>query len=166
VAWEIVYHRTADGRVPALDFLIDECPPSVEADLLAALAAVADAPPPAFAGGGRWKAMHGAMGGYYEVRTTGPGRRHYRLFCLLERIDEVDDRGLERSAIAVVTGMWKSNATLFTDAEYRRHVRALGDDYRNQRPRRIAGERDLAAYLAKVAAKDERAQQGKRKRRG
>jgi hypothetical protein len=24
------------------------------------------------------------MGGYYEVRSTGPGREHFRLFCRLE----------------------------------------------------------------------------------
>jgi hypothetical protein len=31
-----------------------------------------------------WEAMHGDMGGYYEIRLTGPGRRQYRLFCILD----------------------------------------------------------------------------------
>ena len=31
-----------------------------------------------------WEAMHGEMGGYYEIRVTGPGREHFRLFCRLE----------------------------------------------------------------------------------
>ena len=25
-------------------------------------------------GADKWEAMHGAMGGYYEIRVTGPGR--------------------------------------------------------------------------------------------
>jgi hypothetical protein len=28
--------------------------------------------------------MHGDMGGYYEIRVTGPGREQFRLFCMLE----------------------------------------------------------------------------------
>jgi hypothetical protein len=38
----------------------------------------------AAAGGGKWEAMHGAMGGWHEIRLTGPGREQFRLFCLLE----------------------------------------------------------------------------------
>ena len=54
------------------------------AKLIAVVKAVADAPPPAFSGGGKWEAMHGSMRGYHEIRVTGPGRRHYRLFCILD----------------------------------------------------------------------------------
>jgi hypothetical protein len=28
--------------------------------------------------------MHGAMGGWHEIRLTGPGREQFQLFCLLE----------------------------------------------------------------------------------
>jgi hypothetical protein len=37
------------------------------------------------------------MGGYYEVRATGPGRKQFRLFCVLENTekDELERRGLE-----------------------------------------------------------------------
>jgi len=49
------------------------------------LGGLADAPPPAFSSGGKWEAMHGEMSGFYEVRVDGPKRRHYRLFCILER---------------------------------------------------------------------------------
>ena len=35
--------------------------------LMAILDAVAEAPPPQFSGGGQWEAMHGDMGGYYEI---------------------------------------------------------------------------------------------------
>ena len=73
--------------MPAADFL-DGCPPKVRGTILAVLDAVAAAPPPAFSGGGKWEAMHGDMGGYYEIRVTGPGREQFRLFCLLENADK------------------------------------------------------------------------------
>ena len=137
--WDVVYYKTADGLVPAEGFL-DACPPKVEATILAVLEAVRAAPPPAFSGGGKWEAMHGSMGGYYEIRVTGPGRRHYRLFCLLDNgsPDELAARGFDRPQIAVINGMAKPNAKLFTDAEYERNVRALGGDYLSSLPRRIA----------------------------
>ena len=45
------------------------------------------APPPQYSGGGKWEAMHGSMGGYYEVRATGPQREQFRLFCVLENAE-------------------------------------------------------------------------------
>lgn len=50
--------------------------------MVAVLHAVAEAPPPAYSGGGYWEAMHDDMSGYFEVRMDGPSRTHYRLFCL------------------------------------------------------------------------------------
>ena len=81
--WGIVYYQARDGSVPAEAFL-DACPLKVEATILAVLEAVRQAPPPQFSGGGKWEAMHGTMGGYYEIRVTGPARAQYRLFCRLE----------------------------------------------------------------------------------
>jgi hypothetical protein len=106
--WAIVYYKTPDGTVPALEFL-DVCPRTVDAQFTAVLDAVAAAPPPRFSGGGKWEAMHGTMGGWYEIRLTGPGREQLRLFCLLENgtSDELARRGLPRPAIAVITGMCK-----------------------------------------------------------
>jgi hypothetical protein len=52
--------------VPARDYL-DKC--KVAARLLAVVKAVADTPPPAFAGGGKWEAMHDEMAGFYEARA-------------------------------------------------------------------------------------------------
>jgi hypothetical protein len=46
--------------------------------------AVRDAPPPAFAGGGKWESMDGEMAGICEVRCRQGGQLH-RLFCLLDR---------------------------------------------------------------------------------
>jgi len=86
--------------------------------------------------------MHGAMGGYYEIRVTGPGRTHYRLFSLLDNgsADELAERGFDRPQIAVINGMSKPHRTEFSDADYRKHVRNLGDDYLAQLPRRNADE--------------------------
>jgi hypothetical protein len=138
VAWDTILYATAEGAVPAADFL-DGCPPKVRGTILAVLDAVAAAPPPAFSGGGKWEAMHGDMGDYYEIRVTGPGREQYRLFCLLENADKrtLTTRGLRGPAIAVITGMRKKTGTVFSDRDYAK-VRQLGSDHTAQTPRRIA----------------------------
>jgi hypothetical protein len=81
--WDIVYFARMNGSSPGAAFL-GGCPVGVRAKMMAVLDAVAHAPPPAFSGGGMWEAMRGDMAGHYEIRCTGPGRVHYRLFCLLE----------------------------------------------------------------------------------
>jgi len=104
---------------------------------------VRTAPPPAFSGGGKWEAMHGAMRGYYEIRGIGPARTHYRLYCILDNgsPEELAERGFDSPQIAVINGMAKANATLFFDREYERRVRGPGEDYRRTFPRRIARPR-------------------------
>jgi hypothetical protein len=106
---------------------------------MAVLDAVAAAPPPQFSGGGKWEAMHGLMAGWHEVRLTGPGREQFRLFCLLERADEDEmrRRGLSQPAIAVITGMRKRWRTVFSENDYAQ-VRCLGQEFRQNYPRRIA----------------------------
>lgn len=118
---------------------LDDCPVKVAALLLAVLDAVAEAPPPQYSGGGKWEAMHGAMGGYYEVRVTGPHREQFRLFCILENAssDELTRRGLDGPAIAVITGLRKPWRTAFDARDYR-GVRDLGDNYESTIPRMIA----------------------------
>lgn len=137
--WGVVYYRDAAGSVPAVEFL-QACPTRVRAKLLAVLDVVRAAPPPAFSGGGMWEAMHGSMGGFYEIRRIGPSRRHYRLYCVLDNgtPEELQQRGFDRPQIAVINGLVKPNATLFTDLEYDKHVRRLADDYRATLPRPIA----------------------------
>lgn len=139
MSWGIVYYKAGDGTVPADEFL-DSCPDKVEATIYAVLEAVRQAPPPQFSGGGKWEAMHGSMGGYHEIRVTGPARAQYRLFCRLENgtAKELAARGFDGPQIAVITGMCKPNSTLFTDREYQKKVRALGDDYLAKLPRPIA----------------------------
>jgi hypothetical protein len=137
--WRIHFFArdSSDGcgqSVPARDFL-DACPDTVRAKMLAALQAVAEAPPPAFSGGGYWEAMHGAMAGYYEVRVDGPRRQHFRLFCVLERAGR--DLGLGGPAIVLLTGMVKAFRTTFSSGDYRK-VRQIGDEYRAGIPRSVA----------------------------
>jgi hypothetical protein len=98
------------------------------------LKAVADAPPPAFSGGGLWEAMHGDMGGFYEVRVDGPGRRHYRLFCLLEH--DNGELGLGGPSVIIITGKDKAFRTVLSKRDYQ-EVRRLGEEYRRRKPRSV-----------------------------
>jgi hypothetical protein len=138
MAWDVIFYATAEGAVPGGDFL-DACPAKVRGTILAVLDAVAAAPPPAFSGGGKWEAMHGEMGGYYEIRVTGPAREQFRLFCMLENADKrtLTARGLRGPAIAVIAGMRKKTGTLFSDRDYAQ-VRQLGSEHIAHTPRRIA----------------------------
>lgn len=76
----------------------------------------------------------------YEIRVTGPGRQHYRLFCVLDNGSsaELAQRGFDGPKIVVINGMVKANATLFTDGEYEKRVRRLGERYLATVPRPIA----------------------------
>jgi hypothetical protein len=134
--WSIVFfqrHREDDGTeaVPGAEFL-EACPTGVRANLVAIVKAVADAPPPRFAGGLQWQAMHGDMAGFYVARAMGPGKRLYRVFCILEREAE----GLPGPSLVIITGLDKPNETAFSRADYRR-VRELGAEYRARSPRSI-----------------------------
>ncbi|MGH3876079.1 MAG: hypothetical protein ACRDSK_03485 [Actinophytocola sp.] len=118
---------------PGREFLRKVCPPGVRAKFNAVLNAVAAAPPKRFAGGGAWEAMHGDMTGWFEVRRDGPGRRHYRLFCLLDYEAEGQDKPL----LVVIDGRDKPFRTELSQADYNA-VRALGDEYRRRNPRSIS----------------------------
>lgn len=102
--------------------------------ILAVVKAVAEAPPPAFAGGGKWEAMHQDMAGYYEVRVDGPRRHHYRLFCLLER--DGSKLGLGGPSLILLAGKEKKFLTTLSSRDYAA-VRALGDEYRSRVPRSV-----------------------------
>jgi Txe/YoeB family toxin of Txe-Axe toxin-antitoxin module len=119
--------------VPALEFL--ERHPAIKARVLSIVKAVAETPPPAFAGGGKGEAMHGDMAGFYEVRVDGPGRRHYRAFCVLER--DGASVGLGGPSIVLIAGMTKEFRTTFSRRDYEK-VRNLGAEYRSRRPRSVA----------------------------
>lgn len=106
IPWRIHFFQRSrsddpDESVPAADFL-EQLPDKVEGRVWDVLHAVAEAPPPAFAGGGKWQAMRGEMAGIYEIRVQGEGWNH-RLFCLLVR-DTVDLGG---SSIVCLGGLSK-----------------------------------------------------------
>jgi hypothetical protein len=83
--------------------------------------------------------MHGDMTGWFEVRVDGPkpgggrGRRHYRLYCLLD--DEA--MNVDKPLLVVVTGLSKAVRTTFTRRDYE-VVRDLGVEYRARNPRSLA----------------------------
>lgn len=136
--WSVRYfkrHRSDDAakRVPAQEF-IESCPPGVKATIFAVLKAVAEAPPPQFSGGGMWQVMHGSMKSYYEVRVMGPGRKLYRVFCILERSTE--GLGLDNHSVIVIDGMSKPNETAFSEADYAA-IRRLGDEFRARKSRSV-----------------------------
>jgi hypothetical protein len=120
--------------IPAQEFLRG-CPTKVEAMMVAVVNAVADAPPPAFSGGGKWEAMHGDMGGFFEVRVDGPKRHHYRLYCVLER--DGASVGLGGPSVVLIAGKDKPFHTQLSAADYAA-VRALGAEFRRRTPRSVA----------------------------
>jgi hypothetical protein len=100
--------------------------------MVAVVTQVAAAPPHRFAGGGYWEAMHADMAGYFEVRVDGPGRHHYRLFCLLDTAAE----GLG-SLLVIIAGADKPFRTTLPTSAYD-DVRALGQEYLHRNPRSLA----------------------------
>ena len=101
-----------------------------------------------------WEAMHGTMNGYYEVRVSGPGRVQYRLFCILDNSDteaELTRRGFSTPQIAVINGMEKPVAELFSDGTGASAHRLLDDWGRAHPLGRIAEPREVAEVIAFLA---------------
>ncbi len=103
--------------------------------MVAVVKAVAEAPPPAFSGGGKWEAMHADMAGWYEVRVDGPNRHHYRLFCLLER--DGGQIGLGGPSLVIICGKDKPFRSVLSARDYA-DVRAFGAEFRAREPRSVA----------------------------
>lgn len=116
----------ADESIPARDFF-ETLPGKVASEIHAVLEAVAEAPPPAFSGGGKWEAMRGEMAGFYEVRVQGDGSNH-RLFCLLER--DADDLG--GSSIVCLGGLTKPRRQPADPKHYRR-IRQYRKEFKQNR---------------------------------
>lgn len=109
------------GRVPAADYL-DGLSVATAVEVHAVLAAVAEAPPPSFGGGGKWEVMHGDMAGIYEARVRGGGRNH-RLFCLLVR-----DPGGQGGTVVCLGGLSKPRRRSAPERDYRR-IRGYRDEF-------------------------------------
>ena len=130
-SWLIHFFRRASAddageSVPTLDFL-EGLSQKVAAEFHAVLDAVAEAPPPAFAGGGKWEAMHGEMAGFYEVRVQGGGMNH-RLLCLLIR----DAGDLGGSSIVCLGGLSKPRRERANPRDYRR-LRMYREEFERHR---------------------------------
>jgi hypothetical protein len=65
--------------------------------------------------------------------VDGPGRRHYRLFCV------VDSKAKEAAKpyLTVIGGLDKPFKSVFSVADYA-HIRALRDEYLSKNPRSLA----------------------------
>lgn len=113
--------------VPAQDFFDDVCPVPVATRMLAVLTAVAEAPPPAFSGGGLWEAMHGDLVGLHEVRIRH-GQQNYRLFCLLDSGD-----GLGGPSIVCLSGLTKPLRSAAAKADYERVLQHAKEFRRTRR---------------------------------
>ena len=129
--WRIHFFQRAAAddageSVPTIEFL-DGLPLKVAAEINAVLDAVAEAPPPAFSGGGKWEAMRGDMAGFYEVRVQGGGMNH-RLLCLLVR--EAGDLG--GSSIVCLGGLSKPRREKADPRDYRR-IKGYREEFERHR---------------------------------
>lgn len=79
--------------------------------------------------------MHGDMVGWYEVRVDGPSRRHYRLFCRLER--QGATLGLGGPALVLICGKEKAFRATLSAGDYA-EVKALGEEFQKRAPRNVA----------------------------
>ncbi len=119
--WRDGIFVAADGRKPADEWLL-QLPAKPAAEVIAVVKAVRDAPPPAFAGGGKWEAMHGEMAGIYEVRCR-QGDQLHRLFCVLDRNHP------KGPVLVMLDGDSKPHRTAMPESVYER-VRERRDSYR------------------------------------
>lgn len=115
----------ASATVPAIAFL-EKLPPKLVAEFHAIFDAGAQAPPPAFSGGGKWEAMRGDMAGIYEIRVRSAGTNH-RLFCLLVR----DSSHLGGSSIVCLDGLTKPPRAAAHPREYAR-IRQFADEFQRR----------------------------------
>lgn len=109
--------------IPPRDFL-NSCPTQVAAKVRRRLEAISKAPPWKFGGGGYWEAMHGDMIGWFELRVDGPGREHYRFFCLLDHFAP----GLNQPLLVVIAGVRKPFRSVISPLVYR-DIRQWGEEY-------------------------------------
>ncbi|MSP24328.1 MAG: hypothetical protein EXR75_04025 [Myxococcales bacterium] len=96
--WRAYADDDPSEEVPGKSFL-EGVPDSVRGTMLAALRAVAEAPPPSFSGGGYWEAMHEEMAGYFmdkAFRTTFSKRDYTAVRLLGDEYRKRDPRRVLR----------------------------------------------------------------------
>ncbi len=148
MSWGIVYYKARDGSVPA-EALLDACPLKVEATILAVLEAVRQAPPPQFSGGGKWEAVHGSMGGYYEIRVTGPARRHPRIH---PRFAAMASRSTMRDAYGRAYGDARAQPLNVLDDPrvLHDHLRRIGENIDQDPALTIGAAKELVETICRV----------------
>jgi hypothetical protein len=119
--------------VPGRDFL-NSCPEKVRTMMLAVVKAVAEAPPPRFAGGGKWEAMRDEMKGYLRGSRRRAEAASLPALCLLEQGDA--SLNLGGPSVVIITGKDKPFLTELSEADYA-EVRRLGAEYRARKPRSV-----------------------------
>lgn len=106
--------QTEVGARPAEDFL-SSTDQKMHDKILRILAAIIGDPKSAMRPNGFWKPLRADLAGVWELRCIGPGRVHYRLFVLIDKIGN----GTESSpCFVLLTGATKPNATLLPKGFY------------------------------------------------
>ena len=110
----VSFLELASGARPAEDFLasIDE---RVRDKIVRILAAILADPKSAGTANGFWKPLRADLAGVWEVRCIGPGRVHYRVLVLVDKISR-GSASLPR--FVLLTGATKQNATLLPSSFY------------------------------------------------
>lgn len=120
----VSFLRRTDGTEPGWDFLM-RVEPRVRDKLVVLLNAITKDQRLASKPSGYWKPMRAGLTGVWELRCVGPGRTHYRLFVLIDRVA----RGNEAEPhFVVLAGAKKANAKLLPESFYL-EIEALTTDY-------------------------------------
>lgn len=111
----VVFLKLRNGLEPAKEFLLN-IDPRIATRLASLLDYIANSAPGELRPSANWLPLRGTLAGLWEVRCVGPGRIHYRLFVLLDRIAA----GTESNPVFVILdGKSKFNGTLLPRGVYR-----------------------------------------------
>jgi hypothetical protein len=72
--------------------------------------------------------MRGDLQGIFEIRFVGPGRRHHRVFCVIEK----SKSDANQESLVLLDGDSKRNGELLDRDRYQR-IAQIRDEYLNSR---------------------------------
>ena len=119
----VVVFSTETGSSPFFDYF-DTLQPKLQVRLRAIIAAILVTGPSRFRPCANWLPMRGDLQGLFEIRFVGPGRRHHRVFCVIEKSKSGDE------ILVLLDGDSKANGELFDLERYQR-LTQIRDDYLN-----------------------------------
>lgn len=123
--WQrVVFLTLPDGSQPAQEFL-ESIDSRISIRLGHLIAKIASDSRAAATPSGYWKPMRAELGGVWEIRCTGPGRVHYRLFVLVDRVAQ---GSADEPRLILLDGARKQNATLLPEKFYV-HLEELTSEY-------------------------------------